>query len=290
VERAVAVLKLFGEAEPDLGVTELARRLKLHKSTVSRLLSTLEAGGFVQQDPRNGRYRLGLQLATLAGLALTQYDLRDLARPLLAELAQFSGETTTLSVLDGDMAVNIDQVLAPHPVKHLGWIGRRLPIHCTAAGKPLLAHQPREALDRFLTQPLPRFTPRTITNPMLLRRELDAVRSQGYAIAQEEYEPDLSAAGAAIRDHRGDVVASITISGPTFRITPARLPELGTFVRHAAERISARLGHRPAGSAVMTTRRPGAPVPVPGRQAEASAPPRIGRRPAVGVAGPFFGS
>src|SRR5437764_15176953 len=82
VERAVAVLKLFGEHEPELGVTDLARRLKLHKSTVSRLLSTLEAGGFVQQDPHNGRYRLGLQLAALAGLALTQYELRDVARPL----------------------------------------------------------------------------------------------------------------------------------------------------------------------------------------------------------------
>jgi DNA-binding IclR family transcriptional regulator len=294
VERAVAVLKLFGEAEPDLGVTELARRLKLHKSTVSRLLSTLEAGGFVQQDPRTGRYRLGLQLATLAGLALTQYDLREVARPLLTELAQSAGETTTLSVLDGDMAVNIDQVLAPHPVKHLGWIGRRLPVHCTAAGKPLLAHQPREALDRFLAQPLLRFTPRTITNPMLLRRELEAVRSQGYAIAEEEYEADLNAAGAAVRDHRGDVVASISISGPTFRLTSARFPELGAFVRHTAERISARLGHRQAGAAVMATARrvdtPGRSGQLPGRQAGTAGGAPAGRRPAVGLAGPAFGN
>src|SRR5436189_6281722 len=175
VERAVAVLKLFGEHESELGVTDLARRLKLHKSTISRLLSTLEAGGFVQQDPRSGRYRLGLQLAALARLALTQYEFRDAARPQLQELAVFSGETTTISVLDGDWAVNIDQVLAPNPVKHLGWIGRRLPLHCTAAGRPLLAHLPAAVVDRLLAQPLERYTSRNITNPMLLRRELETI-------------------------------------------------------------------------------------------------------------------
>ncbi|MGH2350850.1 MAG: IclR family transcriptional regulator, partial [Chloroflexota bacterium] len=297
VERAVAVLKLFGEAESELGVSELARRLKLHKSTVSRLLSTLEAGGFVQQDPRNGRYRLGLQLATLAGLALTQYELRDVARPLLQELAATSGETTTLSVLDGTEAVNIDQVLAPHPVKHLGWIGRRLPLHCTAAGKPLLAHLPRPALEQLLSRPLTRYTARTITNPLLLRRDLNGIRAQGFAIGQEEYEADLSAVGAPVRDHRGDVVASITVSGPSFRLPPDRLLQLGSVVRHVADRISAQLGHRPAGAAVIATaRRAGAvsgPEPV---RPPAGAPAGNGtsgtngsRRPPVGVAGPVFG-
>ena len=294
VERAVAVLKLFGESEPDLGVTELARRLKLHKSTVSRLLSTLEAGGFVQQDPRNGRYRLGLQLAALAAQALTQYEVRDVARPLLHDLAVHSGETTTISLLDGDYAVNIDQVLAPNPVKHLGWIGRRLPLHCTAAGKPLLAHLPRAQLDRILAQPLARFTPRTITNPDLLRRELERVRMQGFALAQEEYEAELSAVGAAVRDYRGDAVASITISGPTFRLPSNRLLALGDAVRLTADRISAQLGHRPA-SQMLVAGRPPAAAPSPAAGAPAvvrggsGTPPARQRTPQTGVAGPMFG-
>jgi DNA-binding IclR family transcriptional regulator len=315
VERAVAVLKLFGESEPELGVSELARRLKLHKSTVSRLLSTLEAGGFVQQDPRNGRYRLGLQLATLAGLALTQYELRDVARPMLQELATQTGETTTLSVLDGTEAVNIDQVLAPQPVKHLGWIGRRLPLHCTAAGKPILAHLSTTALDRYLSRPLLRFTARTVTNPLLIRRELERIRAHGFAVAREEYETELCAVGAAVRDHRGDVVASITVSGPTYRLAPERLLELGEDVNRAAGRISAYLGHRPAGAALLNgPRRPGgAGAGTDGRGGDDAAQGGAngsgsrngrngsggsarsaerspdGRRPQVGVAGPVFG-
>jgi DNA-binding IclR family transcriptional regulator len=293
VERAVAVLKLFGENEPELGVTEVARRLKLHKSTISRLLSTLEAGGFVQQDPRNGRYRLGLQLAALAGLALTQYDVRDLARPLLHELAVESGETTTISVLDGDWAVNIDQVLAPNPVKHLGWIGRRLPLHCTAAGRPLLAFQPAPVIDRILAQPLARYTPRTITNPMLLRRELDRTRQLGYTIAQEEYEAELSAVGAIIRDHRGDPAASITISGPSYRLPPQRLKTLADEIRLTADRISAQLGHRGAGSGLMSNRAGasgGTRVPITAPRVQSAAPREAGPRPQTGVAGPVFGN
>jgi DNA-binding IclR family transcriptional regulator len=300
VERALSVLKLFGESEPELGVSELARRLNLHKSTVSRLLSTLEAGGFVQQDKRNGRYRLGLQLATLAGLALTQYELRDVARPFLSELAGQSGETTTLSVLDGTEAVNIDQVLAPQPVKHLGWIGRRLPLYCTAAGKPLLASFTGPGLERYLERPLPRYTARTTTNASLVRREMERIRAQGFALAQEEFEAELCAVGAAVRDFRGDAVASITISGPSYRLSTERLLSLSDPVRLVAARISAQLGHRGAGAAVVTgasrgagTRPPAAPEPGASRllreRGAGDGRSGGGQRPRVGLAGPVFG-
>lgn len=250
VERAVAALKLLGDDEPELGVTELARRLHLHKSTISRLMATLEAGGFVQQDPRSGRYRLGLQLATLAARALNQYDLRDVARGALHALAHATDETCTLAVRDGDDAVNIDQALSTNPVKHLGWIGRRLPLHCTAAGKPLLAFAARADVERVLARPLVAYTARTVTDPAALRLEIERIRGDGVALAVEEFEPELSAAGAPVRDHRGEVIATVTASGPTFRVTPDRLAGLAVMVRDAADQLSASLGFR-APSPVM---------------------------------------
>lgn len=244
VERAVAALKVFGEDEPELGVTELARRLNLHKSTISRLMATLEAGGFVQQDPRTGRYRLGLQLATLAGRALNQYDLRDVARGALHALARATGETCNLAVRDGDDAVNIDQALSTNPVKHLGWIGRRLPLHCSAAGKPLLAFAPRTDIERVLALPLVAYTPRTVTDPATMWHELERIRVDGVAVAIEEFEPELTAAGAPVRDHRGEVIATVTVSGPTFRLTPDRLASMAGMLRETADQLSASLGYR----------------------------------------------
>lgn len=281
VERAVAALKLFGEDEPDLGVTELARRLNLHKSTISRLMATLEAGGFVQQDQRTGRFRLGLQLATLAGRALNQYDLRDVARGALQSLARATGETCTLAVRDGDDAVNIDQALSTNPVKHLGWIGRRLPLHCSAAGKPLIAFAPLADIERLLSRPLAAYTPLTVTDPEVMRHQIERIRLDGVALAVEEFEPGLSAAGAPVRDHRGEVIATVTASGPTFRITHDRLADLAAMVRETADLLSASLGFRAPSRAVpapaVAPRAPRAVAHAASRPASARAVPALAR-------------
>ncbi|MAG35154.1 MAG: IclR family transcriptional regulator [Dehalococcoidia bacterium] len=237
------LLKEFGTSGPELGVTEASRRLGLHKSTVSRLLGTLEGGGFVEQVSETGRYRLGLQLASLAGLAVTQLDLSTAARPYLLGLAEQSEETVTLSVLDGEEAVNIDQVPGPHPVKHLGWIGRRLPLHASAAGRPLLASLPAEQLEEWLQRPLQSYTEETVVGPGALRRELQELLAKGYVIVSGEYEPGLTAVGAPVYDYRQEIVASITLSGPTFRLRAERLEAAARLTKATAERISARLGH-----------------------------------------------
>ncbi len=245
VERAMLLLKEFGLSGPELGVTEASKRLGLHKSTVSRLLGTLERGGFVEQVSETRRYRLGLQFASLAGLAVTQLDLSAAARPYLVSLAAQSEETATLSVLDGDEAVNIDQVPGPHPVKDLGWIGRRLPLHASAGGKPLLASFPAEQLEHWLQRPLQSYTEQTVVSPEELRRELQEMLDHGYVIVSEEYEPGLTAVGAPVYDYRQEIVASITVSGPTFRLQPGHLEAAARLTKDTAERISARLGHTP---------------------------------------------
>ena len=250
------LLKEFGLSGPELGVTEASKRLGLHKSTVSRLLGTLERGGFVEQVSDTRRYRLGLQLASLAGLAVTQLDLSSAARPYLVNLAEQSEETATLSVLDGDEAVNIDQVPGPHPVKDLGWIGRRLPLHASAGGKPLLASLSAERLESWLQQPLPAYTERTVVSPEQLRRELQEMLARGYVIVSEEYEPGLTAVGAPVYDYHREIVASITISGPTFRLHPEQLETAARLIKDTAEHISARLGYTPRQASERKDTRP----------------------------------
>jgi DNA-binding IclR family transcriptional regulator len=244
VDRAVALLKAFTVDEPEIGVTELARRLRLHKSTVSRLLAALQRGGLVQQDGQSGKYRLGFHLVELAGRVLTQIDLRQIAQPHIQELALASQETVNLGVLYGDEVVNIDQIISPRPIKHMGWIGRRNPLHCTAGGRAVLAHLPPTEIDRLVAQPLARMTWRTCVDPVELRQELERIRARGYSISEEEFEEGLSAVAAPIRDFSGRVVAVVSISGPAFRLSAAKVIAYGGIVREGATKISRELGYQ----------------------------------------------
>lgn len=243
VERAAAVLRSFTDADAELGVTTISGRLGLHKSTVSRLLSTLEHAGFVEQNPQTGKYRLGLGLITLAGVALERMDLRRIAQPFLEDLAEFTQETINITVLDRDECVNIERVASPQPIRHAGWLGRRTPLHCTATGKVLLAYMTPEERYAVLPSSLPRFTERTITHRPTLEKALQAVREQGYGIAHEELEEGLSAIAAPIFDHAGQVDATVSISGPTYRIGPGKIECLSRPLTEAANKISIRLGY-----------------------------------------------
>ena len=140
LQRAVAILRSFTEAEPELGVLELSRRLDLHKSTVSRMIATLQSEGLIDQNLETGKYRLGVGLVSLAGVALGRLNARAAAQPHLANLVTISQETVNVTVLDGKECVNIDRAASPQPIQYIGWIGRRSPLHCTASGKIILAH------------------------------------------------------------------------------------------------------------------------------------------------------
>lgn len=241
VRRAAAILRAFGEGAPELGVGELSRRLALHKSTVSRLLSTLELEGLVERVLPGDKYRLGFEFARLAGQVPHFGDVRAVAQPFLRRLAAEAHETVHLAVRDGDEVINVEQISGAHLVRDTDWVGRRTPFYCVANGKALLAFCSEAEIGR-LTAHLHKFTARTITDKKALRAELERVRRIGYAQARGEIEEGLNTVAAPIFDKSGQVVAAVSVSGPAYRLTPTRMRAMGAVVKAYAAQISHRLG------------------------------------------------
>ncbi|MFJ5262663.1 IclR family transcriptional regulator [Streptomyces sp. NPDC088387] len=242
VDRAVSVLEILarlGEA----GVTEIADELDVHKSTAFRLLGVLENRGLVGQAKDRGKYYLGAGVLRLAGAAAVRLDISQEGVPLCRELADELGETVNIAVLDDDAAVNIMQARGSASVTAQNWLGRRTPLHATSSGKVLLAHMPATLREGLLARSLPRFTQRTITGPVALRGELDAVIERGYALAVEELEVGLAATAAPVRAHDGRVIGAVSASGPVYRLDPERLPELTKRTVAAATELSKRMGY-----------------------------------------------
>ena len=242
VDRAAALLLALGECQGEAGVTELARRLGLHKSTASRLLATLQRRGLVEQDEESGKYRLGLVVIRLAERAERTLDLRGISMPELERLARLTHETTGLGVLDADSLLTVAQADGPNLIAVGDWTGRSTPLHCVASGKVLMAAIAEREVLRIVRRGLARYTERTITELEPLLEELARIRRRGYATALGEYELGLNAVSAPVHDARGNVVAAVHIWGPAFRLTPRRIPELAVQAREAAAAISVRLG------------------------------------------------
>ena len=243
VARAIRILELVAEHPGQLGVTELGRRLGVHKATASRLVSTLAGGGLLERDRATDKYRPGFGLVRLATTALADLDVVRQARPVLERLAEDTQETVNLAVLDGHEVVNIDQVAGRHAVLNVNWVGKRTPLHCTSNGKILLAHLPAPERDRILAEPLELRTPRTIGDPDVLRTQLRQALRQGYAYTVEELEIGLNAVAGPVRGPGSEVVAAVSVAGPAYRVTPLRVPELARAVVGAASEISRRMGH-----------------------------------------------
>lgn len=245
VDHALAVLETFDAGTPELGVTALSGRLKLAKSTVYRLLSTLASRGYVYQNPATGKYRLGLKAFEVGSLAVSQLTVREAALPFLEKLRDATKETVHLGVREADAVIYIDKIETPLAIRMYSRIGRRAPLHCTALGKVLLAFAGPAEAGRMARRDLKRYTPNTITDPDVLAKELALVRERGYALDDEEFEEGLKCVAAPLWDYTGTVVASAGIAGPHIRITSDRLQELIAVVRETAAEVSARLGYRP---------------------------------------------
>lgn len=242
VDRAVTILELLAR-RGEAGVTEMAAELGVHKSTAFRLVAALEIRGLVEQPGERGKYRLGLGLVRLAGAATVRLDLSQQSRPICERLAAEVAETINIAILDDDAAVNIDQVLGPSAVTTHNWVGQRTALHATSSGKVLLAHLPEAALERRLAEPLASYTARTITDARKLRKQLETVRAEGYACTIEELETGLNAVAAPLFAYHGQVVAAVSASGPSYRLSERRILEVAAAVQKAAAEISARLGY-----------------------------------------------
>ena len=244
VARALTLLDALGESRNEVGIAELSKQLGFHVSTAHRLLATLIAQGYARQNPETGRYGLGAKAFHLAESYLGQMDLRRIVRPVLERLSHTTGETANLVILDGREAFYLDKVESPQSLRIFSRIGRRAPLHCTAAGKVLLAGRSSAEVQRMLGQnALERFTPRTIRSTEVLRREVEAARADGFALDREECEEGATCIAAPVRNARGETVAAMSISGPTLRMHPERLRELTPIVVCTGAEASERLGY-----------------------------------------------
>jgi DNA-binding IclR family transcriptional regulator len=239
IERAFAVLNALSGGP--IGVTEVAERADLPKSTAARLLSSLTREGAVEQVPGDTRYRLGPRIATLAEGVVPVRSLVATIRPLLEELAASTGETAGLSVAEGFVVHYVDQVGTSHQVQVRDWTGSRVPMHAVSSGLVFLAQLPPATLDAYLAQPLEAFTPRTLTAPDVLRERLAGVRVDGYAWVHEEFAEGLSSVAAGVADTTGTLTAAVHIHGPAYRFPGGREAEIGDLVLEAATRASERL-------------------------------------------------
>ncbi len=232
--------------EGPLGVTDVADRAALPKSTAARLLATLVGEGAVEQVPGETSYRLGPRLVTLAGGFSLVRSLAAVGRPILADLASASGEAAGLGVPDGDLVHYIDQVDTPNPVVVRDWTGARAPLHAVSSGQVLLAFRTPAAIERYLAQPtLERFTPRTLADADAVRDRLRDIRRRGYAWAIEEFDDGIASVAAPIADASGEVIAAVHLHGPSYRFPAAgREAKMAQLVVTGAARIAAGLRER----------------------------------------------
>jgi IclR family KDG regulon transcriptional repressor len=241
--RAFAILEALSRDGSGLSLSQLCVSLGLKKSTGHRLLGVLERHQFVTRDPVSGSYQLGLKLFELGSKSLARLDLRDQARPFLARLVALSGETAHLSVLAQGEVLYLDRIEPERSLRMPSAVGSRSPVHCTAAGKALMALLSEEnRIEIIQRHGLKRYTPATITSARRLERELISVRRVGYAVDLEEFETGLRAVGAALFDAAGQPAGAISIAGPSSRLTRRRIAKLGILVARTAQQLSVALG------------------------------------------------
>lgn len=244
VEKALQVLEAFSINIPELSAGELEEKLSLPKVSIYRFLRVLLKRGFIMQNSQTRKYRLGIKVFELGSVVLRNMELRKAAFPLIEDLSKRSGETVHLGVLDGNEVVSIEGSESDYSLRISLLIGKRVSLHSTGIGKAILSFLPDKEIDEIIrNKSLPPFTINTITNLKLLMNELRLIREQGYAVDNEENELGIRCVAAPIIDPSKRVIASISISGPSVRITDDRIPELARLVVETSKEICRSLGY-----------------------------------------------
>ncbi len=246
VAHALDVLEQFSGEQDELGVTELSRRLKLHKNNVFRLLATLEARGYIEQNKSTENYRLGIRCLQLGRNYIEQQGLVRQARAILAELAHKARESAFVAIARRHGMVALEAAdPSNRVVKIESLVGELLPLHCTAVGKVHLAFEPEEQVNVQLGEELKRYTEHTIVERPALLEQLRSVAQQGYAADIGEFIEDVASVAVPVRDYTRSVVAALAVAGPAYRMSSERITqELAQMVIEAGRKLSEKLGYK----------------------------------------------
>lgn len=245
VSHALDVLEQFNGNVDEIGVTELSKRLKLHKNNVFRLLATLEARGYIQQNKATENYRLGLKCLQLGQIYVRRMDFLQQAKATLQELAKSVNESCYVAVKKGQALVPLDFIESENQVRVVSFIGRTLPLHCTAPGKVHLAFESGEALAQTLPEKLHRYTDKTVVDRQALLRQLKEIGIAGYAVDDGEFIEEVMSVAVPVHDHTRNLVGSLAIAGPVHRLTPQRVEkEIVPLITNGGKQLSIRLGYQ----------------------------------------------
>jgi IclR family KDG regulon transcriptional repressor len=243
LQHALDILNLFDGSRPEMGNSEIAKALSMDPGTVAGLIYTLKLNNYLDQNPSNRKYRLGLKLAERAAMLLNQIDLRKIAAPFLEDLRSWSGESTNLAICDRQEVAYIERLFGNHSLGIRSEVGKRAPLHSTALGKVILANLHSEDVQRILSDyKFYAVTPNTIIKFDDYIKELDLVSKLGYGLDNEENEIGGRCLAAPILNVDGLAVAAISISFPTQRLPLEKIPEYGEKIKTAAFEISKRIG------------------------------------------------
>ncbi|HUX42400.1 MAG TPA: IclR family transcriptional regulator [Rectinemataceae bacterium] len=248
VLKSIALLEALAQ-QGDRRLSDLARDLSMAKSTVHGILETMEAEGLVERSPEGGSYHLGVRLIELGNRAQLGLDICRISAPFLTGLNAEFDETVHLTVLDHDQVLYVDCVESKKRLRTYSVIGVRAPLYCTSVGKAIMAWLPESEIRRIAAEKgLPKITETTLTSIESLMTELERTRVRGWALDDCEHEEHLRCVGAPVRNSRGEVFASLSLSGPAERNTLERLEEIAPRLVQATSEISRRLGYRAAGA------------------------------------------